>query len=320
VRPTVAVTGATGFIGPHVVRRLRADGWQVRILTRRAVDASLFGSGLGEVEVVRGGLDDGASLQRLLNGAQAVVHIAGLIKARSREKFFRANAESVGRLVEIAAAATKPPRFVLISSLAARAPDLSDYAASKLAGEQALIAAGAALPWSILRPPAVYGPGDRATLPFFRCVRHGIGLLLGSAGARLSLIHVEDLASAVGLLLADAKLADHGGAGLIAEVDDGQGGYTWPEMIAVAAEAFGRRARVVRVPMAIPYGLGMLNQVLARIGYTPMLTPGKVRELYHSDWVCDPSPIMARTAWQPAVSLRQGFASTIAWYRQQGWL
>jgi 2-alkyl-3-oxoalkanoate reductase len=312
VRPTVAVTGATGFIGPHIVRRLHADGWQVRILTRRAVDPAQIGA---PVEAVRGDLDDRDSLQRLLAGAQAVVHVAGLIKARTREKFLRGNAESVGRLVEIAAAAPEPPRFVLMSSLAARAPDLSDYAASKLAGERALIAAGSALPWSILRPPAVYGPGDRATLPFFRCVRHGIGPLLGTEGARLSLIHVEDLASAVGALIADERAA-----GLIAEVDDGQGGYTWHEMIEVAADAFGRRARIVRVPMAIPYGLGMLNQALARFGYTPILTPGKVRELYHSDWVCDPGPIMARTGWRPAVPLRQGFAATISWYRQEGWL
>ena len=82
-----------------------------------------------------------------------------------------------------------------------------------------------------------------------------------------------------------------------------------------------RRVRIVRVPMAVPYGLGMLNQALARLpGFTPMLTPGKVREFYHSDWVCDPGPIMARTSWQPTVSLRDGFAATIAWYRQQGWL
>jgi 2-alkyl-3-oxoalkanoate reductase len=311
VRPTVAVTGATGFIGPHVVRRLRAD-WRVRILTRRAVDTS----SLGEVEAVRGDLDDQASLQRLLDGAQAVVHVAGLIRARTREKFFRANAESVGRLAGIAAAAPSPPRFVLMSSLAAREPDLSDYAASKLAGEQALMAAGAALPWSILRPPAVYGPGDRATLFFFRCVRHGIGPLLGSPGARLSLIHAEDLANAVAALLVGEPAT-----GLIAEVDDGGGGYDWRQMIETAAAAFGRRARIVRVPMAIPYGLGMLNQALARLpGFTPMLTPGKVREFYHHDWVCDPGPIMARTVWRPAIPLRQGFASTISWYRQQGWL
>ena len=269
MRPPVAVTGATGFIGPHVVRRLGDDGWRVRILARRRVDPAQFGV---EVEAVKGDLDDGGALVRLLDGANAVVHIAGLIRACTRDDFLRANAGSVGRLAAIAAAAPAPPRFVLMSSLAAREPDLSDYAASKLAGERALSAAGDGLSWSILRPPAVYGPGDRATLFFFRCVRHGIGPLLGSAGARLSLIHVEDLASAVGALLADER-----GTGLVAEVDDGQGGYDWRQMLEAAADAFGRRARIVRVPMAIPYGLGLLNQALARVGYTPMLTPGKVR-------------------------------------------
>ena len=88
----------------------------------------------------------------------------------------------------------------------------------------------------------------------------------------------------------------------------------------IAAPEIPADRHVVRVPMAIPYGLGLLNQVLARAGYTPMLTPGKVREFYHNDWVCDPGPIMARTAWRPAVPLREGFAATVAWYRRQGWL
>ncbi|HEX5080278.1 MAG TPA: NAD-dependent epimerase/dehydratase family protein [Geminicoccaceae bacterium] len=313
MRPTVAVTGATGFIGRHVVRRLRAD-WRVRILARRPPDPALLGP---EVEAVQGQLDD-ASLRRLLDGVDAVVHVAGLIKARTRDDFFRVNAEGIGRLAAVAAAAPRPPRLVLMSSLAAREPEISDYAASKLAGERALIAAGDALRWSILRPPAVYGPGDRATLFFFRCVRHGIGPLLGSADARLSLLHVADLADAVTALLADERAA-----GLIAEIDDGrgmQGGYRWPEMVEAAAAAFGRRARLLRIPITIPYGLAWLNRTLARAGYTPMLTPGKVRELYHPDWVCDAGPLMARTLWRPAVPLREGFAATVAWYRQHGWL
>lgn len=316
MRPTVAITGATGFIGPHIVRRLRADGWQVRILTRRAVDPAPFGP---EVETIRGALDDRDSLERLVLGAAAVVHVAGLIKARTRGDFFAANADNTRRLAEIAAAAPAPPRFVLMSSLAAREPDLSDYAASKRAGETALIAAGSALSWSILRPPAVYGPGDPATLSFFRAVRHGIGPLLGTDQARLSLIYVEDLASAVGALL-----ADEGGAGLVAEVDDGQGlrgGYRWREMIETAADVFGRRVRTLRIPRAIPQSLGALNLVLAQLaGYTPMLTPGKVRELYHGDWVCNSSLLMAKTSWRPIMPLRQGFAATVEWYRQHRWL
>ena len=314
MRPTVAVTGATGFIGPHVVRRLSQDGWQVRVLTRRTVERSLIAP---SIERVHGSLDDEGSLRRLLDGADAVVHVAGLIRARTREAFFQANAEGVRRLVALAAGRPSPPRFVLMSSLAAREPALSDYAASKRAGEAALIAAGDGLPWTILRPPAVYGPGDRATLFFFRCVRHGIGPLLGAKGARLSLLHVEDLAGAVGSVLSSDR-----SAGLVAELDDGRpGGHSWPEMVDVAAQQFGRRAHVLRVPMALAYSLGLLNAGLARLpGYTPMLTPGKVRELYHPNWVCDGTAIMDKTSWRAIVPIEQGFASTIAWYRQAGWL
>lgn len=314
MRPTVAVTGATGFIGPHIVGRLRADGWQVRVLTRRkALDPALLGP---EVEAIPGALEDRDSLVRLVEGATAVVHVAGLIKARARATFFQANAESVGRLAAIAAASPTPPRFILMSSLAAREPQLSDYGASKLAGEQALIAAGPHLRWTILRPPAVYGPGDRATLPFFRCIGHGFGPVLGSTDARIALIHAQDLAGAVGALLADDR-----GAGLVAEVDDGQGGYRWHEMVATAAAAFGRPARVLPIPKAIPYALGAINLLLARLpGYTPMLTPGKVREIYHRDWACDSGPLTTQTSWRPQLPLAQGFAGTIAWYRQQGWL
>lgn len=313
MRPTVAVTGATGFIGPHVVRLLDRDGWQVRILTRRARIDDPPGPA---IERVQGALDDPDSLRRLVRGATAVVHVAGLIKARTRAAFFQANADAVDRLAAIAAAQPDPPRFVLMSSLAAREPALSAYAASKRAGETALMEAGG-LPWTILRPPAVYGPGDRATLPFFRCVRYGFGPVLGSPAGRLSLVNVEDLAAAVGAVLASER-----SVGLVAELDDGRpGGYGWPELVRVAAEQLGRRAHVMRVPKAIPYSLGWMNALLVGLpGYTPMLTPGKVRELYHRDWVCDPAAILDKTAWRPNMPIEQGFASTIAWYRERRWL
>jgi 2-alkyl-3-oxoalkanoate reductase len=117
-------------------------------------------------------------------------------------------------------------------------------------------------------------------------------------------------------------LASGRSVGLVAELDDGRpGGHSWPEMVGVAAQQLGRRAHVLRVPQALPSGLGLLNAALARLpGYTPMLTPGKVRELYHPDWVCDTTAITERTDWRPTMPIEQGFASTIAWYRQARWL
>ena len=171
---TVAVTGATGFIGSHVVGRLGRAGWRVRILTRRVPASAQFAD--VAVEAVIGTLEDGRAVARLVRGADAVVHAAGRIKARSHAEFFAANATGTRLLVEAAIAAGHRPRFVLLSSIAARQPQVSDYAASKLAGEAELTRLDDELPWSILRPPAVYGPGDRETLAFFRALRMGVAM------------------------------------------------------------------------------------------------------------------------------------------------
>jgi 2-alkyl-3-oxoalkanoate reductase len=314
----IAVTGATGFIGGRLVRWLSRQGWWIRILTRHpSASAAAVDEG-GRVEAVVGSLDDRDSLRRLVGGVDAVVHAAGLVKARSRSDFFRVNADGVRRLVEVTAEQRpRPPRFILISSLAAREPRLSAYAASKHAGEAALASAGTALHWTILRPPAVYGPGDRQTLAFFRCVSAGVGPLLGAEAARFSLLHVDDLAAAVGAVLEDVSVR-----GCTCEPDDGQpGGYSWRTVAAVAGNALGVRPRVIAVPKSVLYAVGALNAVLGLVtARAAVLTPGKVRELRYPDWVCDAATIGARTAWRPVWPLREGFVDTVGWYRRYGWL
>jgi nucleoside-diphosphate-sugar epimerase len=150
---TVAVTGATGFIGGHIARALAAAGWRVRALTRRLPIHPALAQ--VPIEVVIGDLADGDSLGRLLAGAEAAVHAAGLTRARRASDFLRVNADGVAALVRCAARMARPPRFLLLSSLAAREPGLSAYAASKERGEAALRAADKGLVWTILRPPAV---------------------------------------------------------------------------------------------------------------------------------------------------------------------
>ncbi|HLB81378.1 MAG TPA: NAD-dependent epimerase/dehydratase family protein [Dongiaceae bacterium] len=312
---TVAVTGATGFIGSHLVPRLADAGWRVRILTRRLPTHPRFAD--TPVEAVIGALDEPDSLARLVRGADAVVHCAGLVKARNRAEFFRVNADGVRGLATAAAAQSPRPRFILLSSLAAREPALSAYAASKRAGEAALAAHGVGLPWTVLRPPAIYGPGDRETLPFFRFVARGIAPLLGPRSARLSLLHVDDLTAAVAVLL-----AAEGSVGATYELDDGRpGGYSWRAMTDAAARHLGTRARPVQVPRALLQGAaltaGLIGLVAPR-GH--MLTAGKVRELRHPDWVCHDRTLVERTAWRPRLDLNDGFAATIGWYRRAGWL
>lgn len=311
---TVAVTGATGFVGGHLVQRLGAEGWTVRVLARRLpVHPHFVGT---PIEAVIGALDDEQSLRELLDGVDAVVHAAGLIKARRRAEFFATNAAGVARVATIAAEQPSPPRFVLISSLAAREPTLSSYAASKRAGEMRLADIGG-LSWTIIRPPAVYGPGDRETLAFFRAVAKGVAPLLGSDQTRLSLLHVQDLAAAVAVLLSQT-----GEIGATHEIDDGrQGGYSWRDLIDTAAAHLGTTPWTIRVPRPLLHAAAATNGLVSRLsGRVPILTAGKVREICHRDWVCHDQVFGNRTGWTPAFPLKQGFAGTIGWYRQHGWL
>ncbi len=312
---TVAVTGATGFIGSHLVRQLVDAGYRVRVLTRRLPVNPIFGA--RPIDAVIGGLDDAASLGRLLDGAEAVIHAAGLIKAASRDAFFAVNAVSVRRIAEAARAQSMPLRFILLSSLAAREPRLSDYAASKRAGETALSHAAGGLPWTIIRPPAVYGPGDRETLAFFRAAARGLIPVPAGRPARLSMIHVSDLVAAI-----QATLEAETTVGATLEVDDAHAGaYGWPELAAAAGAALGSPARLIRIPRPLLQLAGTVNDLRAAFtGRPAMLTAGKAREFCHPDWSCRDHAIRELTAWYPQWTIEAGFAETIRWYRAEGWL
>ena len=247
---TVAVTGATGFIGGHLVRRLAEAGYRVRVLTRRLPVSPIIGN--RAVEAVIGGLEDTDSLSELLGEADAVIHAAGLIKASSRDAFFAVNVAGVRRLAEAATRQPTPLRFVLLSSLAAREPQLSDYAASKRAGETALTQSAGALAWTIVRPPVVYGPGDRETLALFRASKRGLVPIPAGAGARISMVHVDDLAGAV-----LAVMTSEAAVGRTLEVDDGQlGGYSWEQLAAAAGIVLGTEPRLAWIPKPALIGLG----------------------------------------------------------------
>ena len=186
-----AVTGATGFLGRHIVHALARDGWTVRVLARRAPDAWIDGA---SPEVVRGDLADADALAKLCAGADAVVHAAGLVSARRDADFDRVNAQGAADVATVARAASPGADFLLVSSLAAREPGLSAYARSKRAGEAAAQAvyAGAA---QVARPCAVYGPGDRAGAGLFHAAARWPALPLPSPrDARLTLVHVADCA------------------------------------------------------------------------------------------------------------------------------
>ncbi len=308
----VAVTGGSGFIGKRLIERLCRDAVTVNALARKRPVQPETGS--DNLHIIQGSLGDDAAIHDLLDSVDAVIHLAGLIKARNRKAFFDVNEAGVLHLAEIAAARTRPPKLVLVSSLAAREPTLSSYAASKRAGEDALsaLANDRPLPWTIVRPPAVYGPGDLETLSFFKGVKRGVGAMLGGEDARFSLIHVDDLVDLI-LAVLDPKTANR----QTLEPDDGkEGGHSWCGMIAAAERAF--ETNVIRLPIPRPLlaALGHANSYLKVMpGYTPMLTPEKVRELTHTNWVANAGPALVATGWKPGIPIDRGFPATIDWYQ-----
>jgi nucleoside-diphosphate-sugar epimerase len=304
----VAVTGVTGFVGPHLVAALARRGFRLRLLVRRwSPLPSLEGVA---ADVVLGDLFDEAALRRLVHGVDAVVHAAGLIKARRPDDFLAVNRDGTALLSALAPDA----RFLLLSSLAAREPQLSPYAASKRAAEE--VVAGRSGPWLTVRAPAVYGPGDRETLAYFKAVARGFTPRPKLPDARLSLIHVADLAEALALAL------DRPPPASTYEIDDGkEGGYTYRDMADAAGQALGRKPLSLAVPRPVMAAVAGANALCHALGGSVrILTPGKVREIFHGDWTVHDGRLAAALGFRPRFDLGTGFGQTILWYRRQGWL
>ncbi|ADG11163.1 epimerase [Caulobacter segnis] len=306
-RGVVAVTGATGFLGRHLVRALAEDGWTPRVLVRRDPIHPLWRD--FEVEVVAGDLKTPGALQRLSEGASVVIHVAGLIKATSLEGFNTVNRD--GALAAARAAREASARFILVSSLAAREPALSNYAASKRAGEDAVLAE---TPHALIaRPPAIYGPGDTETLEVFKLAASSPFLPVLSPTSRVAMIHVQDAAAQL------ANYCKSPSSGLVELSDVRRDGYTWAEIMSAAAAVMGRNPRLIRLPAGGVLAAGALADAWSFVSQTPTVFGfGKARELLHADWTPSSAP---RAEGVPSVfGLLDGFAHTVEWYRKQGWL
>ena len=306
MKNTIALTGATGFIGSSVARRLIADGCKVQALTRSTSDRSRLLD--LNIHWVEGALEDLNSLKRLVNGANAVVHCAGAVRGATQAHFDRMNVDGVARLVQAVSEQHPVPRFLLISSLAAREPDLSLYASSKRQGEVVLATHSGQIPWTVLRPPAVYGPEDREMLPLMQWMARGFAFILGTGDTRFSMLYVDDLADAIQHWLRHCNSKNQ-----VFELHDGHpNGYSWQDVIETFHHLGVKRVRRVHVPVAGVRLVAALNLIAARLwGYQPMLTPAKLRELTHPDWVCENVAITREIGWTPRVSLADGLKRTL---------
>jgi nucleoside-diphosphate-sugar epimerase len=305
-----AVTGATGFIGRHVVTALRRRGWDLRVLARRH-PAELL-SPYHRFELVLGDLSDAPALERLVAGADAIIHLGGLVKAPRREDFYSANEGGTERLLQAAAIAAPAAMLVHISSLAAREPRLSPYCDSKHRAELKVRALAGERIWTILRPPAVYGPGDLEILPLFKAAKLGVVPYPGAPDAALSMIHVADLADAIA-----GCLTRSGPPQATFEIDDGvPGGYRWPDILSALGEAVGRKPAGLRLPRWALVLAAEANRLRGRIdGKARILVPHKVAEIYWPDWVAAGSRLQDVSDWQPAFDAWSGFRDAAKWYR-----
>jgi nucleoside-diphosphate-sugar epimerase len=301
----IALTGATGFAGGPILKALLAAGHGVNILARRPREGQ-FPAG---VKVVTGDLDNLAALKDFVHGADVVVHVAGAISALTEADYFKVNFAGARNVFE-AAMAAGVKRFVYVSSVAARMSAISPYAASKRAAEDYLLSAKTDVSVVILRPSAIYGPGDKATLPLLAALQKRVALLPGRASARFSLVHVADFAAVV----ADAAVSKSKG---LFEIDDMSGGHGWAELATINLKLYGVPQHVTYLPKAavslVAFGAELGSYFTGQPG---MVNRAKVRELYHEDWV------VRGANWprEKPIGLAEGLRETLEWYRREGWL
>jgi nucleoside-diphosphate-sugar epimerase len=312
-RPLVALTGATGFIGQRLVPLLAAQGWQVRLLLRRDPARSQW-RGV-QPQVVAGDLGDAVALRQLVAGADAVVHVAGLIKAARRRQFHAINHQGSIAVADAVLASAPAARFLHVSTIAAREPSLSDYAGSKRAGEDAVLERlGQRV--TVLRPPAVYGPGDRESLVFFQLASKRFVPLAGRPAARAAMIHVDDLTTLLVALLHESPRG-----AVLSAADARPAGYSWREVFRAAAQAVGNpEARLFHAPAALLHAIAVAGDLGRAAGTPNMLTHQKLRELRHLDWSVSAAELARPAGWEPRFQLQEGFAQAVAWYRRAGWL
>jgi len=324
---TALVTGGHGFLGSHLVDLLLARGLRVRCLLRPDRPDSVF---LGrEVEVARGDLRRSEGLAAAVRGADLVFHVAGLVTARGPAEFRAVNVEGTRRIA--AAVRRFDPgcrRFVYVSSQAAagpsrdgrpvreeRAPEpLTHYGQSKLEGERTLEGALGAVAWSVVRPPAIYGPRDEGILPFFQLAALGLSAgLEGPRGRRFNLLHARDVAEGV-LAAAESPAA----AGRVYFLAD-EHGYGYRDVARSLERAFGRRTRRVPLPDLVLDLAGVITDEVAwLLGSRPIFGRDKAREIKARWWLCSPERAARDLGWRARIPLDDGFAETARWYAEAG--
>lgn len=325
----ILVTGGTGFVGYNLVPALQAQGHEVVCLIRSTSNTALLDE-IGGVAYRIGELRDPASLRAALEGVDAVIHLAGVVKAVGRDGYFEVNTEGTRNLIEaVRETGARLKRLVFVSSLAAGGPTrpgvlrteqdedrpVTHYGRSKKAAEEILLEHREEIPSVILRPATVYGPADVALLGFFRSARRGLRVRFLFRDLALGVIYAEDLATAI-----VRALVSQLPSGDLFYVSDGAE-YRLGEIQRVIGEALGNTTRRVPVPRAALFPAAAASELWMRMtGRARFLNWQKIIETVQPAWTCSPQKLETRTGFRARYDLVEGACATAEWYRSRGWL
>jgi nucleoside-diphosphate-sugar epimerase len=325
---SVLVTGATGFVGGNLVKALSRMGCCVSCLVRKTSNTDALQK--EPVHFTVGDIADAAAIREAGRTVNIVYHLAGAIKAASRKQYFQVNQLGTRRLLEILAEVNPNlDRFIYISSLAAAGPSIGSrglneeqkpnpiswYGESKLEAEHEVLQFAKIFPVTILRPSAVYGPGDRETLPIYRMIKRGCFFTPGRYTRHFSLIHVDDLAAAI--IGAAERDTSSGEVFFLARPEI----YTWEEAVCAISMALGKRYRQVSLPRWMTEAAGLAGDYWMKItGWPTSINSQKIKELLEPSWLCNSSKAQIYLGFSPAINLENGIRQTVNWYQAHGWL
>ena len=319
------VTGGTGFIGSHLVEELLSRDWDVQVL---AID-KMYGEEL-DAPVAIADCSDTDAMAELLPGVDVVFHLAGVTRARHSRDYYTGNHEATRSLLKSCAKhGDSLKRFLFVSSLTAVGPRLgpgevtestvchpvSHYGRSKMLAELEVMRSASRFPVTIVRPGAVFGPRERDLYRYFKMIRAGIQLLLGSGQQEMNLVHVDDFVRGT------IRAAEHPAAeNEIFFIGDCRN-YTSSRICQTIAEAVDKSPLVFKLPVPLLYIIGAAGEGFGRVfGRDVFFNVQKVREAVQDAWTCSSAKARDAFGYVPAIALSEGISSTYDWYRKHGWL